>query len=1225
MGTKMRKIAVVASVAGLLLSSTGVANADVVTNNLSGVTVVNVAPGGTVSVVFKVTPSNDTPLGDVNGCNVAGGKEKGTLTVSSVPVPSKTGLTIRPETKEFQNCRKNGTVDFTVHPSVANGTTYAISTAMTGGRTGALYSSTADFTLRVVAGLTSTSLAISPVTTTVAYGTSTLSLLGTLTSGTGGSAVGVAGKTINFEIDGVSVGTAETNSSGVATLAAPIGTTYPVTGLSLETTATFLGDLTHATSTASGDVTITKGTQAALAITSPTAGSFGQVLDVTSSGGSGTGTTTYGASGACSLEPGGLSVRITSGNGTCTVTGSNPGDANYNPVTATSSVFTVGKASQAALSITSPTAGTFGDLLDIVTTGGTGDGALTFSAGTNDACAIESGKLKITSGTGDCTVTATKAADANYAEAVSAPHTVTIGKAGQTITDTGPTTGTFGQDLDITHTAGPGAGAVTFTTGDSTACEVVGGKLRITSGTGTCVLTGHQAADSNYSAAKSAPLTVTTSKASATLSVGNLTPTYNGQPHAVTVTTDPADLSEVSVTYDGSATAPTRAGSYTVVASLVSANYNATPVTQTLVISPKTLTATITAASREYDGTSNAVVSPGALIGVVGNDVVTLAATNGRFDSATAGTGKQVSADISIAGADVANYVLSPTSATTTADIDPRSVTGAIVASDKTYDRTAAVSLSSVSATLNSRVLSGDVATVGVEVVSASFDSAAAGARTVRATLRLTGSGASNYALTSTTATDDAKINPVVLTGAITATNKVYDGLRTASVTPSIDGVLVGDDVTVTAVSALFSDKNADTGKAVTANLELGGLEAGNYSLAPGPYSTTADITPLDVTGAFTASDKVYDGITDASVLTRTLSTPISGDRVELSVVASFTDRHVGTAKAVTGVASLAGDDARNYRLGAVPGTTASITPKPVTGAITAANKVYDGTTTAAVRPVNPVGGVFAIDTATLTAANGQFTGDKNVGSGKPVTADIALTGAEADNYELGAATASTTANITAAPLSVTASSHALTAGAAVPTITPTYAGFVNGENSSTLTTPPTCGTAYTVGAVGTFPSACSGAVAAFGNYAPSYTNGVVSVTYAWTGFFQPIDALANHSNGKDSTVVAGTIFNKAKAGSSIPVKFSLNGDRGLAVFAADFPKVVKVDCASAGTYDDIEEISTATTSGLKYDATSDQYIYTWKTATSMAGTCQRLQVKLMDGTSHYAFFNLTK
>jgi hypothetical protein len=61
-------------------------------------------------------------------------------------------------------------------------------------------------------------------------------------------------------------------------------------------------------------------------------------------------------------------------------------------------------------------------------------------------------------------------------------------------------------------------------------------------------------------------------KATATVTLGNLSQTYDGTPKSATVTTTPAGLA-VSVTYDGSATAPTNAGSYTVVGTVSDANY----------------------------------------------------------------------------------------------------------------------------------------------------------------------------------------------------------------------------------------------------------------------------------------------------------------------------------------------------------------------------------------------------------------------------------------------------------------------------------------------------------------------------------------------------------------------------------------------------------------------------------------------------------------------------
>jgi probable HAF family extracellular repeat protein len=138
------------------------------------------------------------------------------------------------------------------------------------------------------------------------------------------------------------------------------------------------------------------------------------------------------------------------------------------------------------------------------------------------------------------------------------------------------------------------------------------------------------------------------------------------------------------------------------------------------------------------------------------------------------------------------------------------------------------------------------------------------------------------------------------------------------------------------------------------------------------------------------------------------------------------------------------------------------------------------------------------------------------------------------------------------------------------------------------------------------------------GNSTTSCSYGVV---YNWIGFFQPIDN--QDASGR-------YIFNQAKAGSTIPVKFSLDGDQGLNIFSRNTdgtygPTSGAITCDASTAADPVEEYSTATVSGLKYDATANQYIYNWKTASTWAGTCRQLVVTLVDGTVHRANFTFTK
>ena len=57
----------------------------------------------------------------------------------------------------------------------------------------------------------------------------------------------------------------------------------------------------------------------------------------------------------------------------------------------------------------------------------------------------------------------------------------------------------------------------------------------------------------------------------ATVNLGWLAATYTGSPQSVTATTNPPGLN-VTLTYNGSATAPTAAGSYTVVGTIADPN-----------------------------------------------------------------------------------------------------------------------------------------------------------------------------------------------------------------------------------------------------------------------------------------------------------------------------------------------------------------------------------------------------------------------------------------------------------------------------------------------------------------------------------------------------------------------------------------------------------------------------------------------------------------------------
>ncbi len=106
---------------------------------------------------------------------------------------------------------------------------------------------------------------------------------------------------------------------------------------------------------------------------------------------------------------------------------------------------------------------------------------------------------------------------------------------------------------------------------------------------------------------------------------------------------------------------------------------------------------------------------------------------------------------------------------------------------------------------------------------------------------------------------------------------------------------------------------------------------------------------------------------------------------------------------------------------------------------------------------------------------------------------------------------------------------------------------------------------------------------------------------YTFTGFFSPVVNLpAVHS---------------ASAGGAMPVKFSLNGFQGLDVIEPGYPMSQPMSCT---TWQPIgSAVSISSTGGLTYDASSDRYTITWKTAKTWSNSCRQFQMLLDDGTTH--------
>jgi subtilisin family serine protease len=181
----------------------------------------------------------------------------------------------------------------------------------------------------------------------------------------------------------------------------------------------------------------------------------------------------------------------------------------------------------------------------------------------------------------------------NQATAQSSPYTFTVPKATATVTisSTNQTYNGSARPVSISTTPSGLSNSVTYN-GNSSAPT--------NAGTYNVVAT---VTDSNYEGSATSTLTIT--KASATISLGNLIQTYDGTSRTVTATTSPTNL-PVTITYNGASSAPTNAGTYAVVGTINDTNYSGSA-SGSLEISKATATVQISSLSQIYDGSSKPV------------------------------------------------------------------------------------------------------------------------------------------------------------------------------------------------------------------------------------------------------------------------------------------------------------------------------------------------------------------------------------------------------------------------------------------------------------------------------------------------------------------------------------------------------------------------------------------------------------------------------------------
>ena len=309
-----------------------------------------------------------------------------------------------------------------------------------------------------------------------------------------------SGDTVSVDAGEVSVGF---DAPGAGTQSATATVTSSVL------TGADAGNYSASVGTVSSAV-IAKASQATLSFTSASSVVFGQTLTLVATGGSGSGSITYGESGDCTISSG---VITPTGAGSCSVTATRAADSNYLASHTASQTVTISQANQSInFTSTVPVSAVSGTTYTPTATASSGL-TVSFSITTGDGtvCSLSSGVVTFAQ-SGTCVITAAQAGDTDYNAAASVTQTIVAGKINQTITFPS----IAGKDFDDPAFA---AGAtvssgrsVTFATSTGSVCAVnaTSGVVSIQT-VGDCTVTASSAGDPSYAAASDVSRTFTIS------------------------------------------------------------------------------------------------------------------------------------------------------------------------------------------------------------------------------------------------------------------------------------------------------------------------------------------------------------------------------------------------------------------------------------------------------------------------------------------------------------------------------------------------------------------------------------------------------------------------------------------------------------------------------------------------------------------------------------------
>jgi uncharacterized protein YjbI with pentapeptide repeats len=648
------------------------------------------------------------------------------------------------------------------------------------------------------------------------------------------------------------------------------------------------------------------------------------------------------------------------------------------------------------------------------------------------------------------------------------------------------------------------------------------------------------ASDPNYSISY-VNGSVTVGQASLVIQASSESSTYGSAPGSITPSFAGFANGEGPSNLGGDLTCSTEANASSPVGAYASScsgasdpNYTITYVNGSVDVTPAPLTVTASSATNTYGGTPTSVTA--GYSGFVNGDTAGSLTTPPTCGTSATSTSPAGSYPSSCSGATDANYTITYTDGSITVNRAPLSVT----ASSGTMGYGGAAP--SVSASYTGFV-NGDT-TASLSTVPTCMTSATSSSAVGTYGSSCSGAADANYTITYVDGS--VTVDPAPLSVTASSGTMTYGGAA-PTITASYAGFVNGD-----AAESLSAAPTCTT--AATPSSPVGSYGSSCTGAVDPNYTITYDdgsvaVTPAALSATASSGSMTYGGT--PPTITASYAGFVNGDAAEsLSAAPTCTTAATPSSPVGSYGSSCTGAVDPNYTITYAGGSVAVI-PAPLVIAASSAAMTYGGTPPM----IAPVYSGF-VNGDSASSLSAQPTCSTTASSSTPAGSyPSACTGASDPNYSISYANGSVV--VGQAQLVISASSGTMTYGGPVPTITPSYAGFVNGDSFASLTSPPRCSTeASGSSPVGTYTSSCSGAVDP--NYTITYVDGSVAVgpaplaitasseasTYGTTpGAVTP--SFSGFVEGQGPSVLGGGLTCSTSAAASSPVGSYLSSCSG--------------------------------------------------------------------------------